>query len=126
MFTAFSTNKRRSDLGEQKRLHKQQLRARLRRLRRRVHRAVCTERQRALTYRLLAGPFAPDSHQRFFLRMLAQSEMRRKRRLEGLLHELRGSATGSLRRTLVLRWKCWYARHAPRPWIILRLKYGKH
>ena len=126
MFTAFSINTRQSDLGEQKRLHKEMLRARLRRLRRRVRRAVCTERERALIYRLLADRFAFDSHQRPFLRMLAQSEMRRKRRLEELLHELPGSAPGPLRKSLLVRWKCWCARHAPKKWIILQLKYGKH
>jgi hypothetical protein len=76
--------------------------------------------------RLLAARFPPDSHQRLFLQMLAQSELRRKQRLEGLLHELRGSASDSLRRSLVLRWKCWCVCHAPHKWIIFRLKYGKH
>lgn len=37
----------------------------------------------------------------------------------------RGSAPGSLRRSLVVRCKCWCVRHTPRRWIILRLKYGK-
>ena len=55
MFTAFSVDTRRSDLAEQKRLHQEQLRMTLRRLRRRVRHAASVQRERALIYRLLAG-----------------------------------------------------------------------
>ena len=90
MFTAFSVDTRRSDLAEQKRLHQEQLRTRLRRLRRRVRHAASVQRERALIYRLLAGRFALDSPHHLLLRMLARSAMRRMRRLEALLHELSG------------------------------------
>jgi hypothetical protein len=61
MFTAFSVDTWRSDLAEQKCLHQEQLRTRLRRLRRRVRHAASVQRERALPYRLLAGRFALDS-----------------------------------------------------------------
>ena len=57
MFTAFSADTRRSDLTEQKHLHQEQLRTRLRRLRRRVRHAASVQREKALIYRLLAGRF---------------------------------------------------------------------
>ena len=92
MFTAFSVGRRRGDLAEQKRLHQEQLRMRLRRLRRRVRYATSVRRERALIYRLLAGRFALDSPHHLLLRMLARSAMRRMRRLEALLKELSGTA----------------------------------
>jgi hypothetical protein len=97
MFTAFSVDTRRSDLAEQKRLHQEQLRTRLRRLRRRVRHAASVQRERALLYRLLAGRFALDSPHHLLLRMLARSAMRRMRRLEALLQELSGTATSGYR-----------------------------
>ena len=90
MFTAFSADTRRSDLAEQKRLHQEQLRTRLRRLRRRVRHAASVQRERALIYRLLAGRFALDSPHHLLLRMLAQSAMRRMRRLEACFTSFRG------------------------------------
>ena len=125
MFTAFSVDMRRSDLAEQKRLHQEQLRTRLRRLRRRVRHAASVQRERALIYRLLAGRFAPDSPHHLLLRMLARSAMRRMRRLEALLHELSGTTTSGLPRRWLFAWKYWYAQHAPRKWTLLQLKYQK-
>lgn len=83
MFTAFSADTRRSYLAEQKRLHQEQLRTTLRRLRRRVRHAASVQRERALIYRSLAGRFALDSPHHLLLYMLARSAMRRMRRLEG-------------------------------------------
>jgi hypothetical protein len=125
MFTAFSVDTRRSDLAEQKRLHQEQLRTRLRRLRRRVRHAASVQRERALIYRLLAGRFALDSPHHLLLRMLARSAMRRMRRLEALLHELSGTATSGLPRRWLFAWKYWYARQAPRKWALLLLTYQK-
>ena len=126
MFTAFSVDTWRSDLAEQKRLHQEQLRTRLRRLRRRVGHAASVQRERALLYRLLAGRFALDSPHHLLLRMLARSAMRRMRRLEALLHELSGIATSGLPpRRWLFAWKYWYARQAPRKWTLLQLKYQK-
>ena len=127
MFTAFSVDTtRRSDLAEEKRLHQEQLRTRLRRLRRRVRHAASVQRERALIYRLLAGRFALDSPHHLLLRMLARSAMRRMRRLEALLHELSGTATSGLPpRRWLFAWKYWYARQAPRKWTLLQLKYQK-
>ena len=45
MFTAFSVDTWRSDLAEEKRLHQEQLRTRLRRLRRRVRHAASVKRK---------------------------------------------------------------------------------
>jgi hypothetical protein len=125
MFTAFSVDTWRSDLAEQKRLHQEQLRTRLRRLRRRVRHAASVQRERALIYRLLAGRFALDSPHHLLLRMLARSAMRRMRRLEAVLHELSGTATSGLPRRWLFAWKYWYARQAPRKWALLQLKYQK-
>jgi len=122
MFTAVSANTRRIDLGEQKRLHKQKLRVRLRRLRRRVRHAAYVEREKALTCRLLACRFAPDSSQRLLLHILARSAMRRRRRLEGLLHEFHDTNPLRLPKRWCFGWRCWYVRHAPRTLALLRLK----
>ncbi len=122
MFSIISFRPRQRDLGEQNRLHKKKLRARLRHLRRRVHHATCVEREKVFIYRLLARRFAPNTPHRLLLRTLARSEMRRSKRLEGLLHKLRGTTTPRLRRRWLLAWKCWYTRHAPRKWAVLRLK----
>ena len=124
MFTVFSVGTRRSDLAEQKRLHQEQLRTRLRRLRRRVRQAASVQRERALMYRLLSGRFALDSPH-LLLRMLARSAMRRMRRLEAVLHELSGTATSGLPRRWLFAWKYWCARQAPRKWTLLQLKYHK-
>jgi len=97
MFTAFSAHTRRSDLAEHKRLHQEQLRTRLRRLRRRVRHAASVQRERALIYRLLAGRFALDSPHHLLLRMLARSAMRRMRRLEAVL--LRAFGDSDIRAT---------------------------
>jgi hypothetical protein len=105
MFTAFSVDTWRSDLAEQKRLHQEQLRTTLRRLRRRVRHAASVQRERALIYRLLAGPFALDSPHHLLLHMLARRAMRRMRRLEALLHELSGPATSGLPRRCLFAWK---------------------
>ena len=125
MFTAFSADTRRSNLAEQKHLHQEQLRTRLRRLRGRVRHAASVQRQRALIYRLLAGRFALDSPHHLLLRMLARSAMRRMRRLEALLHELSGTTTSGLPRRWLFAWKYWYVRQAPRKWALLQLKYQK-
>jgi hypothetical protein len=125
MFTVFSVGTRRSDLAEQKRLHQEQLWTRLRRLRRRVRHAASVHRERALIYRLLAGRFALDSPHHLLLRMLAQSAMRRMRRLEALFHELSGTTTSGLPRRWLFAWKYWYAQQAPRKWVLLQLKYQK-
>jgi hypothetical protein len=122
MFTALSANTRRIDLGEQKRLHKQELRVRLRRLRKRVRHAAYVEREKALTYRLLACRFAPDSPQRSLLHILARSAMRRRRRLEGLLYQLPGPNPLRLPKRWCFGWRCWYLRHAPRNLALLQLK----
>jgi hypothetical protein len=90
MFTAFSAATRRSDLAEQKRLHQEQLRTRLRRLRRRVRHAASVQRERALIYRLLAGRFALDSPHHLLLRMLARSAMRHMRSLRPCFTSFRG------------------------------------
>ena len=110
MFTAFLADTRRSDLTEQKHLHQEQLRTRLRRLRRRVRRAASVQRERALIYRLLAGRYAPDSAHHLLLRMLARNAMRRMRRLEALLDELSGPARSGLPRRWLFAWRYWYAR----------------
>ena len=123
--TAFSVDTRQSDLGEQKRLHHEQLRTTLRRLRRRVRHAASVQRERALIYPLLAGRFTPDSPHHLLLRMLARSAMHRMRRLEALLYELSGTATLGLPRRWLFAWKYWYARQAPRKWTLLLLKYQK-
>jgi hypothetical protein len=123
MFTAFSVDTCRSDLAEQKRLHQEQLRTRLRRLRRQVRHAASAQRERALIYRLLAGRFALDSPHHLLLRILARSAMRRTTRLEALLHELSGTATSGLPRRWLFAWKYRYARQAPRKWALLQLKY---
>jgi hypothetical protein len=125
MFTAFSVDMRRSDLAEQKRLHQEQLRTRLRRLRGRVRHAASVQRERALIYRLLAGRFALDSPHHLLLCMLGGSAMRRTRRLEDLLHELLGTATSGLPRRWFFAWKYWYARQAPRKWTLLQLTHQK-
>src|SRR4029453_10211914 len=125
MFTAFSVDRRRSDLAEQKRLHQEQLRTRLRRLRRRVRHAASVQRERALLYRLLAGRFALDSPHHLLLRMLARSAMRRMRRLEALLHELSGTATTGLPRRPLFAWKYWYAQQAPRKWTLYSSRIRK-
>jgi hypothetical protein len=122
MFTALSANTRRSDLGERKRLHTQLLRARLRQLRRRVRHEIYMEREKALIYRLLARRFTPDSPHRSLLRILARSGIRRIRRLEEVLHELHGATASQLHKGYSVRWKCWFALHAPRKWVILGLK----
>src|SRR6201999_127296 len=116
---AFSVDTRQSDLVEQKRLHQEQLLPTLRRLRRRVRHAASVQRERALIYRLLAGRFALDSPHHLLLRMLARSAMRRTRRLEALLQELSGTATSGLPRRWLFAWKYWYARQAPRKWVLL-------
>jgi hypothetical protein len=125
MFTVFSVDTRWSDLTEQKRLHQEQLRTRLRRLRRRVRHAASVQRERALIYRLLSGRFALDSPHHLLLRMLARSAMRRMRRLEALLQELSGTATSGLPRRWLFAWKYWCARQAPPKWTLLQLKYQK-
>jgi hypothetical protein len=125
LFTALSVDTRGSDLAEQKRLHKDKLHARLRRLRRRVRHAATAQRENALIYRLLAGRFAIDSPHRLVLRILARSAMRRMSKLDGLLHELRGATTSRLPRRWLFAWKCWYLRKAPRKWALLRLKHQK-
>jgi hypothetical protein len=125
MFTALSLDTRHSDLAEQKRLHLKKLRARLRRLRRHARHAAIVQREKALIYRLLASRFPFDSPDRFLLRMLAQSSVRRMRRLETVLHELSGATTPRLPRRRLLAWKCWYARNAPRKWALLPLKHQK-
>jgi hypothetical protein len=125
MFTAFSVDARRSDLAEQKRLHQEQLRTTLRRLRRRVRRAASVQRERALIYRRLAGRFALDSPHHLLLRMLARSAMRRMMRLEALLHELSGTATPGLPRRWLFAWKYWYAQQAPRKWTLLQFTHRK-
>ena len=125
MFSIISSNAGRNDLNERKRLAKQKLRARLRRLRRRVRHAVSVEREKALIYRLLARRFGPDTPHRLLLRLLAQSEMRRMRRLERLLHDLPGTSAIRLRRRWLVAWKCWCVRHVPRKWAVLRLKHQK-
>ena len=102
MFTAFSADTWRSDLAEQKHLHQEQLRTRLRRLRRRVRYAASVQRERALIYRLLSGRFALDSPHHLLLRMLARSAMRRMRRLEALLHELSGDSNIRATETMVV------------------------
>jgi hypothetical protein len=122
MFTALSANTRRSDLAEQKRLHREKLRTKLRRLRRNARHAAIVQREKALIYRMLAGRFAVDSPHRLLLHMLARSAMRRMRKLDALLHELPGTATSRLARRPWFAWKYWYARHAPRKWALLRLK----
>jgi hypothetical protein len=123
MFTALSLDTRHSDLGEQKRLHREKLRTRVRRLRRRVRDAANAQREQALIYRLLARRFAIDSPHRLLLRMLARSAVRRMRRLEAVLHELRGARTSRLLRRWLFAWKCWYARNAPRKWALSRLTH---
>ena len=122
MFTALSANTRRRDLAEQKRLHREKLRTRLRRLRRHARNAAIVQREKALIYHLLAGRFARDSPHRLLLRMLALSAVRRMRKLEALLHELHGATTSRLARRPWFAWKYWYARHAPRKWAVLQLK----
>ena len=123
MFTALSVNTRASDLGEQKRLHQEKLRRRLRRLRRRVRNAATAQREQALIYRLLARRFAVNSPHRLLLRMLARSAVRRMRRLEAVLHELRGVTRSQLLRRWLFAWNYWYARHAPRKWALSRLTH---
>jgi len=125
MFTAFSIDTWRSDLAEQKRLHQEQLRTAVRRLRRRVRDAASVQRERALLCRLLAGRFALDSPHHLLLRMLARSAMRRMRRLEALLYEFSGTPTSGLPRRWLFAWKYWCARQAPRKWTLLQLKYQK-
>ena len=125
MFTALSANAGRSDLAEQKRLHLEKLRARLRRLRRHTRHAAIVQRENALIYHLLAGRFAPDSPHGLLLRMLARSAMRRMSKLETVLHELPGATTSHLPRRRLFAWKCWYVRNAPRKWALLRLKHQK-
>jgi len=125
MFTAFLADTRWSDLTEQKHLHQEQLRTRLRRLRRRVRHAASVQRERALIYRLLAGRFALDSPHHLLLRMLARSAMRRMRRLDALLHELSGTTTSAQPRRWLFAWKYWCARQAPPKWTLLQLRYEK-
>ena len=125
MFTVLSANTRQSDLTNQKLLRQQKLRARLDRLRRRVYREVRIEREKALIYRLLAGRFSADSARGLILRMLARSATHRVVRLTNLLYELPGTAISRLSRGLLLTFKCWYVRHAPRKWAIFLLKYQK-
>jgi hypothetical protein len=123
MFTALSANTSRSDLAEQKRLHREKLRARIRRLRRRLRHAASVQREKALIYRLLAGRFPLDSPHRFLLRLLARSAVRRMRKLEDVLRDFRETTTSRLPRRWSFAWKCWYVRNAPRKWALLRLKH---
>ena len=123
MFTPLPVDTSRCDLAEQKRVHKEKVRSRLRQLRRRVRHVAAAQRENALIYRVLAGRFAVDSPHRLLLRMLARSAMRRMRKLEGLLHELRGATKSRLPRRWLFAWKCSYARNAPRKWAVLRLKH---
>jgi hypothetical protein len=125
MFTALSANAGRSDLAEQKRLHLEKLRARLRRLRRHARHAAIVQRENALIYHLLAGRFTLNSPHRLLLHMLARSAVHRVRRLEVVLHKLHGATTSRPPRRWSFAWKCWYARNAPRKWALLRLTDGK-
>lgn len=123
MFTPLPTNTRGSDLSKQRKLHRQKLRVRLRRLRWQVRHEINIERENALLCRLLAQRFAPDSPYRLLLRMLGRNARHRRRRLEGLFCELPGTIASHLHRRWLCRWKCWYARNAPRKWAILRLRH---
>ena len=42
-----------------------------------------------------------------------------------MLHELSGTATSGLPSRWLFPWKYWYAREAPRKWVLLQLKYQK-
>jgi hypothetical protein len=122
MFTALSANTRQRDLAEQKRLHRQELRTRLRRLRRHARHAAIVQREKALIYRLLVRRFPPNSLHAVLLRLLARNALRRMRKLDALFYQLPGTATSRLARRPRFAWKYWYARHAPRKWALLRLK----
>jgi hypothetical protein len=125
MFTALSVNTRRSDLAEQKRLHQEKLRTRLRRLRRHARHAAIVQHEQALIYRLLVCRFPPNSLHAVLLRLLARNASHHLRKLKGHLRRLSGNATAPVPRRRSFAWKCWYARHAPRKWALLRLKHQK-
>jgi hypothetical protein len=114
MFTALSVDTRGSDLAEQKRLHQEKLRARLRRLRRHARHVAIVQREKALIYRLLVRRFPPNSLHAVLLRLLARNASHDLRKLRRLLVNLSGSAAVPLPRRRLFVWECWYARNAPR------------
>jgi hypothetical protein len=125
MFTALSANTRRSNLAEQKRLHQEKLRTRLRRLRRYARHAAIVQRENALIYRLLVRRFPPNSSHAALLRLLARNASHHLGKFKRLLRKLPGRATMPLPRRRLFAWKCWYVRNAPRKWALLRLKHQK-
>ena len=112
------------DLQDEVRIRRRALRRRSRKLRWQVRRAIRAQRENAVINYLSAKRFPSTSKEARILRLLAQSNVQRLKRLEEVLDHS-PDADHTQRRRLSFDWRCFCVAHAPRLVLLLWLKHHK-
>lgn len=122
MITPLSVGARRGDLRTQTWIHQRELHRRLTRIQRKACRAFRARREDAIVLYLSARRFPAKSNEALILRLLAQTAVRRMKKLETVLKYLSDIDRPHPRGWLFV-WRCFYASHAPRYWLLLWLRH---
>jgi len=121
MLAVPSRNEPSNDRWTQAIARRRRIRKGIRLLKRKINRAIHTERENAVIYRMLAQRFPSDSNEASLLRWLGRRATRRIKRLKDVLPEFHAIWHPPPR-----TWR-FYARYlgmlyAPRRWLYCRLK----
>ena len=114
-----SRNEPSNDRWTQDIARRRRIRKGIRLLKRKINRAIHSERENAIIYRLLATRFPSGSNEAALLRSLGGRAMRRVRRLKGPLTELH-EIWRPARRTWCFYVRCLSALYAPRRFLCRR------
>src|ERR1700736_5845279 len=118
MITVISLGTDRNDPRSRARIRRRALHRRVRRLRQQMRCAIRIQREDAIINYLSARRFPPRSKEALILRLLAQTAVRRVKKLEALLSRLSTTPKYKPKRWL-FDWRRFYVVYAPRSWLLL-------